>query len=204
MLNHEKRTHEKNTKRTRLSGACRWIANGKLRKRILRGMDQPLTARQIAQRTGTDVNGCSHALRDLESRDLVRCLNPSAKRSRVYGLTDLGTRCMRRLHSGTFGQGSDHPGVDWDLYGWTCFRQRAAVLAALEHPEQASHIKRTVRLRDPAARMSANNVRDVVRLFLLRGLVCRVFTRGHVHPRYALTDAGKQIRCLLCRVEGRR
>ena len=167
-------------------------------------MDQPLTARQLGQRTGTDLNRCSHALRELERRALVRCLNPSAKRSRVYGLTDLGTCCVRRLHVGTFGQGSDHPGVDWDLYGWTCFRQRAAVLAALEHPVQASHIKRTVRLRDPAARMSANNIRDVVRLFLLRGVVCRVFTRGHVHPRYALTDTGKRIQRLLRRAEGQR
>jgi len=91
--------------------------------------------------------------------------------------------------------------VDWNLLGWVCYRHRAAILKTLSEPLQPSAIKRRARARDPTLRMSANNVRDVIRLFKQRGIVQPVYLRKKKHPRYELTDVGKTLRQLLGQAE---
>ena len=51
--------------------------------------------------------------------------------------------------------------------------------------------------------MSANNVRDVIRVLLDQGIVGRVQTKGKWYVKYALTAEGKNIRILLIRASQR-
>ena len=49
--------------------------------------------------------------------------------------------------------------------------------------------------------MSANNVRDVIRLFVASGIVRSVPGKRRAHPRYELTMLGDVLRTLLLRAE---
>ena len=82
----------------------------------------------------------------------------------------------------------DFPEIDWSLYGLICFSQRSAVIKALSRPMQPSEIKRMARFHDPNLRMSANNVRDIIRLLLEKGVVRRVVERGKAHPKPGLNQ----------------
>jgi hypothetical protein len=98
----------------------------------------------------------------------------------------------------------DYPNLDWQLYGEVCFSHRAAVLKTLTQPMQPAHIKRRARFQDPTIRMSANNVRDVIRFLRSKRIVQPVELRKKAHPRYQLTDTGRQIQRLLLQAEVRK
>ena len=66
---------------------------------------------------------------------------------------------------------------------------------------QPSEVKRVLRVHRPNIRISANNIRDVIKLLLEKGLVQKVFVRKKAHPRYELTDSGNQFRQLLMQAE---
>ncbi|CAG0986007.1 hypothetical protein PHYC_02027 [Phycisphaerales bacterium] len=68
---------------------------------------------------------------------------------------------------------------------------------------QPSEIKRRARRQDSSLRMSAGNVRDVVKLLLARGIVAQVRLRKRAHPMYELTDIGRQLRQALLNAEAR-
>jgi len=122
----------------------------------------------------------------LRQRGLVQCLNPNARRSRVYARTDAHLP----------------EGVDWRLYGWVSYSQRRAVLEALDSPLYPAAIKRRARYLHPGIRLSANNVRDIIRLFHARGLVTPV-DAGRAHPLYALTVQGEALQRLMLEGETR-
>lgn len=180
-------------------GAYRWLGRSRWRKRIVLTMRQPLTAKQLARRLENDRDECSELLSELALHRMVQCLNPEANRSRVYWLTQLGVRCQERLSE------SEKvpwvrpriPEIDWSLYGWICFSHRAAIVKTLVRPMQPSEIKRRARMSDPDLRMSANNVRDAMRLLLAKGIVAAVSVRGARHLRYELTGTGSILRDLL-------
>ncbi len=98
----------------------------------------PLTVKQLSRRLSLSLDESGSAVRTLRRRGLVRCLNPEARRSRVY------RRCSL-----------EHPeretavAQDWGLYGWVCFSHRAAVLKALDQPRRPADIKRRARFLDP-------------------------------------------------------
>ncbi|HQP33748.1 MAG TPA: hypothetical protein PLI95_01150 [Polyangiaceae bacterium] len=173
-----------------------WLSQDERRLATLRTLTQPLTASHLAQRTQRPRSACSALLRQLASRRLVRCLNNSARRSRVYGLTLKGHACLGAMGSQN-AEPRRTPEVDWAIYGWICFSQRSAVLKALTEPLQPATIKRRALRHDPTLTMSANNVRDVIRLFLAKGLVSRVHRRAALHPQYALTALGRSLHELL-------
>ena len=135
--------------------------------------------------------------------DLVTCLNPLARRSRLYWLTELGQRIQGRFdtdRSPLSTQPSDLT-INWELYGRMCFTHRAAVVRTLNEPLQPATIKRRARARQPQLRISANNVRDIIRLLAAWGVVRPVQIRRKAHPRYELTDTGRAIQQLLDRAE---
>ena len=143
----------------------------------------PMTASQLARAAGLTRAACSRVLADLARQGVASCLNPRARRSRVYAL-----RTHRRAVPS---------GVDWDLFGWVSFRHRAAIVKAITTPQQPAEIRRRARWTDPTLRISASNTRDVVRLLLRRGVVSIVMVRRRGHRRYQLTPAGIRIRDLL-------
>ena len=152
---------------------------------LLELLDRPLTIRQIAGKLNLDLDTAGARIRVLRRRGEVRCLNPGARRGRAY------LRKARESHMANEALGP--------IYGWACFRHRSAVLKALDRPRRAVEIKRRARYLDHELRMSANNVRDMLRLMVRRGLVqaTRGRRRRHRFPLYALTALGKQVQLLL-------
>ena len=148
-------------------------------------------------------DSCRDAVRDLAAHGLLLCLNETSRRSRVYWLTGLGKACQRQVCEmrGKPVSGGFVPDIDWALYGWVCYTHRAAIIKALISPMQPATIKRKARARQSELRMSGNNVRDVMRVFLQRGVVQPVWIRKHAHPRYELTDHGRVFQQLLCGAE---
>ncbi len=186
-----------------LSEAYKYIQQSQRRKLVLAAMTQPMTANQLARRTILSRAVCSQVQAELVIHDLLTCLNPLARRSRLYWLTDLGKRVQSRFCTDR-SQSSTHQFVstiDWALYGRMCFTHRAAVVRALNEPLQPAAIKRRARARQPQLRISANNVPDIIRLLAAWDVVRPVHIRRKAHPRYELTDTGKAIQQLLDRAE---
>jgi len=162
---------------------------------------QPLTGKQIGRRTVMPIDSCSYVVAKLVTKGLLICLNPEARNSRLYWLTDLGVLCQKRLHQdfALAYEEYDLPSIDWSVYGWVCFNHRAAVVQVLTKPMQPSEMKRKLRQIGSDVRISANNIRDIIRLFHEKQIVRKVPIRKKAHPRYELTDQGLQIQKLLNR-----
>lgn len=144
---------------------------------LLRLLTMPMTVSQLANRARIPRRQCSQLLRTLARLGVVCCLTPDERRSRVYARAS-----------------TVPPVLDVALYSWVCYRHRRAVLDALDAPRQPVGIKRVARLRNPGVRMSANNVRDVIRAFREHDLVVPVCVRGKAHQRFQLTPLGEQLR----------
>ena len=186
-----------------ISEAHRYIQQSQRRKIVLTAITQPLTANQLARRTHLSRAVCSQVQAELVIYNLVTCLNPLARRSRLYWLTELGQRVRRHLGGESSSSRAQPPDstIDWALYGRMCFTHRAAVIRTLNEPLQPATIKRRARARQPQLRISANNVRDIIRLLAAWGVVRPVQVRRKAHLRYELTDTGKTIQQLLDRAE---
>ena len=164
---------------------------------------QPMTAKQIGRRAGIPMDTCSYVIGKFATKGMVTCLNPEARNSRLYWITELGRQYRRQLHQDLNlpEKAYDVPSVNWDLYGWVCYSHRAAIIRSITSPMQPSEVKRVLRVHRPNIRISANNIRDVIKLLLEKGLVQKVFVRKKAHPRYELTDSGNQFRQLLMQAE---
>lgn len=185
------------------SNVHEWIKKEESRRKILMTIAQPLTGKQIGRRTGIPMDTCSYVVAKLVTKGVLTCLNPEARNSRLYWLTGLGRQSQRKLHQdlGLMYEEFDLPGVDWALYGWICFSHRSIVMKTLTTPMQPSEIKRAIRKRKSGMKISANNIRDVVKLLLEKGIIQKVYVRKKAHPQYELTDSGIQFRELLMQSE---
>ena len=189
------------------SETLHWLSQGEIRRQILTHLKQPSTPKQLAMQHSLSLDSCCSLLWELGVYGLLTCLNPPARRSRVYWLTPLGVSCQRtlRLQQGLPPRKQDFPEVDWDLYGWVCFTHRSAIIRAMHGGNtggggmQPSAIRRRACQQNASLRMSANNTRDVMRLFLAKGIVCPVRIRKKKYLRYELTETGKQLQALLNR-----
>ena len=180
-----------------------WLIQSHRRKEMLKGFNQPLTAKQLARRLGITIASCSFLFWQLTVYDVVCCLNARARTNRLHWLTKTGVACQKRLRAAERLPPLDHffPNVDWNLYGSICFSHRSAVIKALMDPLQPADIKRKAKLQNANLRMSANNVRDVIRLLLDYGIVRPVWARKNAHPRYELTEQAMVFRELLLSAE---
>jgi len=176
-----------------------WLRQGERRRQVIIKLKQPMTALQLSKHTGMPLDCCSYVLNELSLYKLLKCMNPQSKRSRLYWLTNMGRQCQKELlkENDLPGIAYDFPNVDWELYGWICYSHRAAIIRALTEPLQPAAIKRRAKLRNPDLKMSANNVRDVIKLFLQKGIVEPVKDRKKAHLKYELTELGEKLQNLL-------
>ncbi len=176
------------------------IANNE--NEVLRLIVQPVTATQLSRRLGISLDRCSNMLHGLQSKKLVRCLNPGATRNRLFWLSRLGK--IQQCHlAGNEADSLDFPVIDWVLYASVCYSHRGEVVRSLSHAMQPSQIKRRATFQNPLRRMSANNVRDVIRYLKANGIVRPVPLLRKKHPGYELTEMGLHMRRLLLRAEVR-
>lgn len=170
---------------------------------MLISIQQPMTAKQLSRQTAISNETCSYLLGKFAVLQLCVCLNPEAGNSRVYWMTDMGREIQNQLQGEMNLPPKDisFHSVNWALYGWVCYNHRSVVLRALTESMQPSEIRRRIRYRFPSARISANNVRDIIRLFEKQGIVRKVVVRKKAHPRYELTEIGLQFQNLLNHAE---
>ena len=185
------------------SNVYEWIEKEESRKKILTVLKMPLTTKQLARKTGIPMDACSYMVAKFTLKGVSTCLNPEARNSRLYWLTELGTSCRKQLCQDLNipYRESDLHSVNWTLFGWICFSHRSIVIKILNDPMQPAEIKRQIRIQKPNTKISANNIRDVIKLFLAEGIVQPIKIRKKAHPRYELTDFGNQLKQLLIQAE---
>ena len=183
--------------------AFEWTERSKKRKIVLLNLKQPMTALQLSKKTGFNQEQCSTILGQLTLCGLVKCLNPTATRSRLYWLTTIGILCQKKLTKDkSLPDVVKHlPDIDWELYGWVCYNHRAAIIKALTEPMQPAVVKRKIKQQNPKIKMSANNVRDIMKLFMEKEIVKPVKVRKKARLRYELTGLGNKLQRLLSRAE---
>ncbi len=172
--------------------AMEWLQRGRLRHEAFLCVKQPFTVCQLARDLQKSWPAARFLLRELELKRLVKCLNRDSGRRKVYWLTWKGIVCHRRLrkHCGMSALDYRLPDLDWALYGGLCYTHRAAVVKVLEEPLQAVEIRRRACARDPRLRLSANNVRDVLKALKSEGVVAPVQIKKKAHTRFQLTESG--------------
>ena len=174
-----------------------WISREENRRKIILSIQQPLTAKQVSRKTGIGKDTCSYLLSKFASKGIVSCLNPTARSSRLYWVTELGKEYQRELSPDYPDLDEDFLKIDWELYGWVCFSHRATIIQILTEPMQPAGMKKKLRLIGSKIPISANNIRDVIRLFLQKRIVQKVFVRKKIHPQYELSEIGTKFRRLL-------
>ncbi len=180
-----------------------WAERSEKRKSVLLNIKQPMTALQLSKKTGFSPEQCSTLLGQLTLCGLVKCLNSTATRSRLYWLTPIGILCQKKLTNDKTlpDMAKDLPDIDWELYGWVCYNHRAAIIKALTEPMQPAVVKRKIKQQNPKIKMSANNVRDIMKLFLEKEIVESVKVGKKAHLRYELTGLGRKLQKLLSQAE---
>ena len=98
--------------------ANQWVEKSEKRKLVLLNLNQPMTALQLSKKIGINLDQCSLSLGQLSLCGLVKCLNPYAKRSRLYWLTPVGILCQKKLNNNLPIALNDLPDIDWELYVW--------------------------------------------------------------------------------------
>ncbi|MDA7939726.1 MAG: helix-turn-helix domain-containing protein [Nitrosopumilus sp.] len=73
-----------------------FAVSGKHRLRILKILQNaPLTPSQISRRTNLHMSQITRSLKELQDRDLVKCLNPELKKGRLFSLTKKGSEISK-------------------------------------------------------------------------------------------------------------
>ena len=180
-----------------------WLTQGKRRAIIITYLKQPMTAKQLAQVTGMRQDSCSYVLGELRTQRMVYCMNPQARRSRLYWLRKKGRQYRKKIlkMQRQAISADDLPDVDWKLYGWVCFTHRAAVIQVLTEPLRPGTIRKKVKQQNPDMKISANNIADILHLFLEKRIIKPIKMRKKVHLRYKLTERGNNLRILLHQAE---
>jgi DNA-binding MarR family transcriptional regulator len=77
----------------------RWILSVDRRALVMSSIESSGTfnAAEIAERSGRSVQNMSRAIRELEGRGLIECLNPSKQTWKRYLLTDRGRKLLKEL-----------------------------------------------------------------------------------------------------------
>ena len=96
-----------------------WAERSEKRKSLLLNLRQPMTALQLSKKTMLNRDQCSLILGQLTLCGLVKCLNPTATRSRLYWLTPIGILCQKKLTKDKTlpDVAKLLPDIDWELYG---------------------------------------------------------------------------------------
>ena len=183
-----------------------WLSQCDRRRSVLKRLILPATPSQLARRTSLSEDACSYTLIEFRARKLARCVNPKAARFRLYLLTRMGWQCrLIVIGKSDSKRGSRRfPLEFWRLYAEMLYPHRSAVIRTLIRPMQAAEIKRRASLSDSNLRISASNVREVLKFLLRQGIVRRFLVRRSAYPRFQLTDLGEQLREVLLEAEVRR
>jgi predicted transcriptional regulator len=74
-----------------------FIRSSKYRMQIMKLLESnAMTPTEISNELKTHFSQITKTLLELEKRDLVKCLTPSLRKGRLYGITDKGKKTMKK------------------------------------------------------------------------------------------------------------
>ncbi len=178
-----------------------WVQGSATRQQIVASLPQPATAGQISSALSIRRRQVSDVLRVLTARALMKCVNQTARKNRVYWFTELGTSIQRRLRIQLELPSLRHgfPDVNWDIYGLTINKRYSAVLKAMVRPMHVAAIRRFALGQNPNLRMCRNNIYDAMKVLRKLRLVRLLWIRSKKHPLVELSEEGRRVRTLLSR-----
>lgn len=74
-----------------------FIAASEYRRKIVLSLEVARTPSQIARKTGISTSHVSRVLKELERKDVAKCLVPKRTSGRVYSLTEDGKKQLAHL-----------------------------------------------------------------------------------------------------------
>ncbi|MFH0831500.1 MAG: winged helix-turn-helix domain-containing protein [archaeon] len=74
-----------------------YVVGSKHRRKVMLSLDLVRTPTQIARKTYINTSHISKVLKDLEKRDLVKCLTPKQRVGKIYSLTQEGREIVSYL-----------------------------------------------------------------------------------------------------------
>jgi len=75
-----------------------YVLASKYRKAILKALtERPRTPTEIANQLKCNVSHVSRSLRELQKRNLIKCINPHRRKGKVYDATDKGLKIGKAM-----------------------------------------------------------------------------------------------------------
>lgn len=75
-----------------------YVNRSRYRKNAMKSLNEGIKIpSEIAEETGIYLNHISNTLTDLKNHGLVECINPEARKGRLYRLTDKGSKVYENL-----------------------------------------------------------------------------------------------------------
>jgi hypothetical protein len=179
-----------------------WLKKDKRRETLLLSFIQPATAKQLSNRTEIKFSICNSFMKKLSAFGLSICRNSDSQRGKLYDLTDAGEVVLKQI--------ANERGItvrywiDWKLFACLAFNQRSDVLLTWRNPNEslrAIEIKERAQKQKPSTKMSANNVRDVLRYLTENALVIKILKPRSTFPRFEITELGWIYRIMLNRIK---
>ena len=155
------------------------------RQRFMELLNQPMTPSQLAMHAGMTTKTACKVVAELREHGLIECLAPGMQRGRPYARTGLGEAVWLLIKQRPESSASKLPQKDHASYASVCHRHRSVVVRGLGTPRRASQIKQWVRTNLPGVKISANNVRDVLRKLTCLDVAKRVNSEQDHYPVYA-------------------
>ena len=176
-----------------------YVRSSVRRQQLMGLLSQPMTPAHLARQARMSTKTACKVVAELRENGLIRCLTPGIQRGRPYVRTPLGEAVWSLIdwQSASEMTKIDLPTEDQDAYARICHRHRSTVIRGLGVPRRASQIKQWIRSNLPRAKISVNNVRDVLVKLCGLGIVYRVNDQNDHYPVYALTERGQRFRDLL-------
>lgn len=87
---------------------------------------KPMTPSQISELTGESIYYVSFVLEKFAERQIARCINPEAKRGRIYALTEKGRRLRKKQLAQRRAEAS-MPGKDHALHDYQDFKENTDI-----------------------------------------------------------------------------
>ena len=75
-----------------------FVSRGKIRRKALSNLDNPLTPTQLSEKIKTHRSTTSRTLLELEEKGLVKCITPNEKMGRFYEITKQGKRIIEKIN----------------------------------------------------------------------------------------------------------
>jgi len=136
--------------------------------RILLSFSVPKTPKQVEKELGIK----KLKLKPFLEKNLLKSLNPEARKGRFYILNSKGRRLLKL--SGSF----ENRGIDWDLIGWimASSRQRLVVLKAIDSVKRTSE-KIRERARKINSHLTRISTKAILKELISKGLIETEMTR---------------------------